>query len=108
MPGLVASPETRYREVMHMPFILTRINVGDYEQWKPMFDQDTPGARADAKGHRILRNTDDPNEVFVMVEFASAEDARAGRERLLTSGVLDRFEDKTEPKVLEDAEQVSY
>jgi hypothetical protein len=91
-----------------MAFILTRINVGDYERWKPMFDQDTPGARAEAKGHRLLRNADEPNEVFVMVEFASADQARAGRERLLTSGVLDRFEDKTNPKVLEEAEQVSY
>jgi hypothetical protein len=46
-----------------MAFILTRINVGDYERWKPMFDQDTPGTRAEAKGHRILRNADEPNEV---------------------------------------------
>ncbi len=91
-----------------MAFILTRINVGDYERWKPMFDQDTPGARADAKGHRLLRNVEEPNEVFVIVEFASAEDARIGRERLLRSGVLDRFEDKSDPKVLEEAEQVNY
>ena len=37
-----------------MAFILTRINVGDYERWKSMFDQDTPGARAEVKSHRIL------------------------------------------------------
>jgi hypothetical protein len=91
-----------------MAFILTRINVGDYERWKPMFDQDTPGARAEAKGHRILRNADQPNEVFVMVEFASADEAKSGREKLLASGVLDRFEDRTDPKVLEEAEQISY
>jgi hypothetical protein len=91
-----------------MAFILTRINVGDYERWKSMFDQDAPGARSEAKGHRILRNADEPNEVFVMVEFASAQDARGAREKLLASGVLDRFEDKTDPKVLEEAEQVSY
>jgi hypothetical protein len=91
-----------------MAYILTRINVGDYEQWKPMFDQDTPGARADAKGHRILRNADDPSEVFVMVEFGSADEAKAGREKLLSSGVLDRFEDKTLPTVLQEAEQVNY
>ena len=91
-----------------MALILTRINVGDYERWKPMFDQDAPGARSEAKGHRILRNPDEPNEVFVMIEFASAEDARAAREKLLASGVLDRFEDKSDPKVLEEAEQVSY
>jgi heme-degrading monooxygenase HmoA len=91
-----------------MSFILTRINVGDYDRWKQMFDQDTPGARSEAKGHRVFRNADDPGEVFVMVEFDSAEDAQAGREKLLSSGVLDRFEDKTNPKVLEEAEQVSY
>ena len=91
-----------------MTFILTRINVGDYERWKPMFDQDTPGARAEAKGHRVLRNSDEPNEVFVMVEFATAEQAEAGRRKLVESGVLDRFEDKTEPKILEEAEQVNY
>ena len=56
-----------------MAFILTRINVGDYDRWKPMFDQDTPGARADARGHRIMRNADEPNEVFLLVEFASTE-----------------------------------
>jgi hypothetical protein len=44
-----------------MAFILTRINVGDYERWKPMFDQDAPGTRAAATGHRILRDADEPN-----------------------------------------------
>jgi hypothetical protein len=42
-----------------------------------------------------------------MVEFASAAE-KAGREKLLASGVLDRFEDKADPKVAEEAEQVSY
>jgi hypothetical protein len=87
-------------------FILTRINVGDYERWKPMFDRDAPGTRAGATGHRVLRNADDPGEVFVMVEFASAEEARTGRDKLLASGVLDRFEDKTDPKVLDEVERV--
>jgi heme-degrading monooxygenase HmoA len=89
-----------------MPFILRRINVGDYDRWKPMFDQDTPGARADVKGHRVFQNADEPGEVFILVEFDSADDARTGRERLLTSGALDRFEHKTEPKVLEERERV--
>lgn len=91
-----------------MAFIQTRIQVGDYDAWKPMFDKDAPGARRAAKGHRIYRNADDPNEVFVWIEFESAEDAREGRERLLASGVLDRFDDKTEPRVVEEAETASY
>ncbi|MDX6513134.1 MAG: hypothetical protein QOE36_2638 [Gaiellaceae bacterium] len=90
-----------------MAFIVTRINVGDYDRWKPMFDQDEPGARRAAKGHRVLRGVDDPNEVFVVVEFDSLEDANAGREKLLASGVLDRFPDHDQPKVVEEAESVT-
>jgi hypothetical protein len=91
-----------------MPFIVTRINVGDYDRWKPMFDKDEPGARRSAKGYRILRGVENPGEVFVVVEFASLEDAQSGRERLLASGVLDRFPDKDLPKVVEEAEAVAY
>jgi hypothetical protein len=91
-----------------MPFIVTRIDVGDYDRWKPMFDRDEPGARRAAKGYRLLRAADNPNEVFVVVEFASLEEAKAGREKLLASGVLDRFADKDLPKVVEEAEAVTY
>jgi hypothetical protein len=91
-----------------MALIVTRINVGDYDTWKTMFDRDEPGARRAAKGHKVLRSVDDPNEVFVVVEFSSVDEARAARERLVTSGVLDRFADKDEPKVVEEAESVGY
>ncbi len=91
-----------------MPFILTRINVGDYDRWKPMFDKDEPGARSAATGYRILRGVENPGEVFVVVEFASLEDATAGREKLLASGVPDPFPDKDPPKLVEEAEAVLY
>jgi hypothetical protein len=91
-----------------MPFIVTRIDVGDYDRWKPMFDRDEPGARQAAKGHTVLRGVENPNEVFIAVEFASLEDAEAGREKLLASGVLDRFPDKDLPKVVVEAEAVTY
>lgn len=89
-----------------MTVILTRINVGDYDAWKPMFDQDRPGARRLAAGYRLFRNSDDPNEVFIQVEFDSAEEAIAARARLLSAGVLDRFPDKTGPTVVEEVEAV--
>jgi len=87
-------------------FILTRIDVGDYAAWKPMFDQDTPGARRAALGHRLFRNSDNPNEVFIQIEFASSEEAHAARQRLLASGVLDRFPDRTGPTVVDEAEAI--
>lgn len=91
-----------------MAFMLTRIQVGDYDAWKPMFDKDAPGARRSAKGHRILRSVDNPGEVTLLIEFASSDDAKIGRERLLASGVLDRFADKDLPKIVEEAEVVTY
>lgn len=93
---------------MNVAFLLTRLHVGDYGTWKPMFDEDGPGARRSAKGHRLFRNVDNPGEVFILVEFASADDAKIGRERLLSSGVLDRFTDKTDPVVIEEAESIGY
>lgn len=91
-----------------MTFFCTRINVGDYEAWKPMFDADTPGARAEATGHRIFRNVDDPGEVFLLLEFASVDDAREGRARFLRSGVLDRFDDRAGPTLVEESDAVAY
>jgi hypothetical protein len=88
-------------------FILTRIQVGDFERWKPQFDQDRPRARETAKGYRVFRNADDPNEVFILIEFESDDEARTARERLLASGVLDRFQDKSGPTIVEVAESVT-
>jgi hypothetical protein len=85
-------------------FIITRIQTGDYDRWRPMFDQDRPRAREKALLQRVLRSTDDPNEVFIYLEFESLDDAVEARERLLSSGVLDRFDDKHGPNVLIDAD----
>jgi len=84
-------------------FIITRIQTGDYDTWRPMFDQDRPRAREKATLQRVLRSTDDPNEVFIYLEFQNLDDANEARNRLLSSGVLDRFDDKHGPNVLVDA-----
>jgi len=68
-----------------------------------MFEQDRPLAREKAKVQRVFRVADDPNEVFIFLEFDSLKDAQEGRQRLVESGVLDRFEDKHGPKVVEEA-----
>jgi hypothetical protein len=91
-----------------MAFILGRFEVGDYETWKERFDSDPAGRKQTAKGHRILRNADNPSEVFVQVEFSSTEDARSFRDRLLSSGALDNVTVKTEPTVAEEEEAASY
>jgi len=84
-------------------FIITRIQVGDYDAWRPMFDQDRPRAREKATVQRVFRSVDDPNQVFIVLEYESLEDAQEAQRRLLESGVLDRFEDKHGPNVVEEA-----
>jgi histidinol-phosphate/aromatic aminotransferase/cobyric acid decarboxylase-like protein len=84
-------------------FIITRIQTGDYDRWRPMFDQDRPRAREKATRQRVLRDIEDPNHVFIFLEFESVGDANEARDRLLESGVLDRFEDTDGPNVLEEA-----
>lgn len=88
-------------------FVITRIQVGDYDTWRSMFDQDRPRARERATAVRVFRGADDPSQVFVMLEFASLEEAQEARRRVVESGVLDRFEDKHGPNVVEEADPVS-
>jgi hypothetical protein len=84
-------------------FIITRIQVGDYDAWRPMFDQDRPLAREKARVQRVFRGVEDPDHVFIVLEFDSVDDAQEARRRLLDSGVLDRFEDKHGPNVVVEA-----
>lgn len=84
-------------------FVVTRIDVGDYERWRPMFDRDEPRARERATSVRVLRSVDDPGQVFVVLEFASLDDAREAQRRLVDSGVLDRFPDVHGPNVVVEA-----
>jgi hypothetical protein len=92
-----------------MAFMLGHFDVGDFDTWKrEIFDADPAGRRQVAKGHVLSRSVDNPNEVFVRVEFDSAEDAKAFREQLLASGALDKVTVKTPPTVVEMADEESY
>jgi hypothetical protein len=91
--------------------VLLNAEVDDYDAWKPMFDEDPAGRReGGATSHMISRAADNPNDVFVRVEFPSVDQAKAFRQRLLDSGVLDRpgAKVKTGPVVVEVAETVTY
>jgi len=68
-----------------------------------MFDQDQPRAREKAVVQRVLQSANDANEVFIYLEYATLDDANEARDRLVSSGVLDRFADTHGPNVLVDA-----
>jgi hypothetical protein len=94
------------RKELRMALMVTRIKVANFDEWKAMFDTDPVKAREKATGYRILRGVDDPNEVYVQVEFTSDEDAREARGRLLDGGVLDRQVEYHGPTLVDEADAV--
>jgi hypothetical protein len=91
-----------------MASMLLHFETEDYDTWKPMFDSDPAGRRQSATGHSISRSVDNPNSVFVRANFASVEEAKAFRQRLLDSGALSNVNVKVPPTVVEVAEEVTY
>lgn len=74
-----------------MAIVVLNFEVDDYDTWKPMFDEDPAGRRdSGATGHVVSRAVDNPNEVFIRVEFPSVEQAKTFRERLIASGAMER------------------
>ena len=53
---------------------LVGVFEGDFDAFKQQFDSDPLGRRQAAKGHTLMRGVDNPNEIFVRVEFDSAVD----------------------------------
>ena len=80
-----------------MPYLLVRHKVEDYERWKPAFDHDHGATRkrSGSKGGWILRNAFDPNELVILLEWDSSENARLfvnadeTREAMQRAGVTD-------------------
>jgi hypothetical protein len=91
-----------------MAFLLMSFELDDYDEWKAVFDSDPVGRKAVAKGHVILRAADNPNQVFLRVEYPSVDVAKQFRERLMQSGVLDRFQPRLGPTVADLEEEVNY
>jgi hypothetical protein len=60
-----------------MALMLMGFEVDDYDEWKQLFDSDPGGRKAVAKGHRLSRSVDNPNEIYLAAAYSSADDAQA-------------------------------
>jgi heme-degrading monooxygenase HmoA len=87
---------------------LVGVLEGDFDAYKQLFDSDPLGRKQVAKGHTLLRGVENPNEIFVRIEFDSADDAKAFQEKLRNSDVLQNVMVKVAPAVAEMADQVTY
>jgi hypothetical protein len=91
--------------------LLLNLEVEDYDAWKPNFDGDPAGRReSGATSHRTARAVDNPNDVFIRVEFPSVDRAKVFRQMVLDSGALDRpgIQVRDGPVVADVAETVTY
>ena len=60
-----------------MAYVLVRHKVADYNSWRPYFDG--PGAalhKGGTLGGHVLNTSGDPNELWVLLEWDSEENAR--------------------------------
>jgi len=77
-----------------MSYVLVKLEVADYDRWKPIFDADGANRQAGgSKGGQLFRSADDPNEVIMLLEwdleqarqYSQSEELRA---RMQEAGVL--------------------
>lgn len=60
-----------------MTYMLVRHKVADFSNWKRVFDSHSAAQKESGLGvEKVLRNVDDPNEVFLLFEVTDLEKAR--------------------------------
>ena len=80
-----------------MAYLMVKQTVEDYAKWKPAFDEHGSTRKAaGSKGAQVFQSVDEPNEVTVLLEWDSVENARkfsestSLREVMQKAGVLGR------------------
>ncbi len=78
-----------------MSYMLVRHKVGDFDKWKPLYDEHATVRRdSGSKGAHLFRNYDNPNEILILFEWESLEKARKFaesenlRQKMQEAGVL--------------------
>ena len=94
-----------------MPSILVRHKVADFAVWHPVYTEHaTMRKNSGEKGAHLYRNADNPNDITILFEWDTLENARAFmasgdlRTAMQNAGVLE----KPEITFLDDVEHTSF
>jgi len=93
-----------------MPYLLIRHTIGNYAQWKPEFDDFASKRKAlGSKGGYLFRNADNPDEIVILLEWDTLENARLHAQSDELRQAMQRAGVKTRPDVyfIEEIEKVS-
>jgi hypothetical protein len=91
-----------------MSAFIVGVFEGDVDTWKERFLSDPLGRKAVAKGHTLLRGVDNPNQVFVRLEFDTTEAAQAFAEKVRSSDVLEGLTVTVPPTAAELLDKATY
>ncbi|HEU5329520.1 MAG: hypothetical protein ACTHMJ_12990 [Thermomicrobiales bacterium] len=54
-----------------MVYAIVRHTIEDYDSWRPIFDKDAENrAQASSQGGYVFRNRANPNDLFILLEYA--------------------------------------
>lgn len=71
MPGLLKEAQ------QVAAYLMVKHTVADYDKWKPFFDQDAERRKQHgSKGALVLRDAQKPNDVTIVMEWDSVENAQ--------------------------------
>jgi heme-degrading monooxygenase HmoA len=60
-----------------MPYLFVHHEVEDYKKWKTVFDAHSfARSETGSKGGKVFRSANNPNEIFVLLEWDSIENAQ--------------------------------
>ena len=60
-----------------MPYLFVHHEVEDYKKWKTVFDAHSYArSETGSKGEKVFRSANNPNEIFVLLEWDSIENAQ--------------------------------
>jgi hypothetical protein len=104
----LAESRNQTKEVSPVTAFIVGVFEGDIDAWKERFLSDPLGRKQVAKGHTLLRSADNPNQVFVRLEFADIEGAKAFAEKVRGSNVLDGLTVTVPPTAAELLDKAEY
>ena len=60
-----------------MAYVLVSHKAEDYNKWKPVYDgHESTRKKSGSRGAHLFRNKDNPNEIVILLEWDSFENAK--------------------------------
>ncbi len=83
-----------------MAYVLIQHSVAKYERFEVVFkDDEARRRRLGSRGGRLFRSIDDPNSIFALFEWDTAENARRFAESYELREAVEWATDSTPPRV---------